>query len=206
MINRKIHNDYIKRNGSIEISTYGIFFHSKERRFLAKYYKWGLGLVNGKLHPISEEQDYFIRIFHKHVKYSKIPPKKKDEWYAILDEYQKTWIRYYYVEQLKENINDYTISKDAQNIFFNEDDVDAVIAGKRMSNKDVDDSNFCAKCGNFKGLTKYHFCSNCRISKPKKKKLKRGSITTNRSSFSGRKWNDDKHRNNHNRSSLDRDL
>ena len=50
-----------------------------------------------------------------------------------------------------------------------------------MTNKDVDDSKLCAKCGNFKGLTRYHFCSNCHF-KPKRKNSK-GSITTNRSSL-----------------------
>jgi len=206
VINRKIHNDYIAQNGSTEINTYGVFFQSEELWFLTKYFKWGLGLVNGNLYPVSKEQENFISVFRNYVKLSNTPPQKQDKWYTMLNKYQKTWIRYYFIVQLKEKINDYTISKDPQSIFINESDIVDAITGKNMSTEKVANSKFCSKCKNFKGITEHHLCNSCRIPKPKKKKLKRGSITTNRSSFSGRKWNDDKHRDNHNRSSLDRDL
>ena len=205
MSDKKTHIDFIKIKGFKHIQTYGIYFQPEEIIFLTKFFNWGLGLVYGELIPISEEQELLVNIFNTHIKQNNIPPKHQEQWYTALNDYQKTWTRYYYVEQLKDKINDFTVSKDPQNIYTYEEDVEAAINEKKKSTNRVPDPKFCSNCGNFKGSTEHLLCSSCRIAKPKKEKLKRGSITTNRTSFSGRKWNDDKHRDNDKRSSLGRD-
>ena len=205
MPDKKIHLDFIENKGLRQIETYGIYFQEEELAFLAKFFDWGLGLISGELVPITDEQKLLVNIFNTHIKRNNIPPKHKERWYTALNDYQKAWVRYYYVEQLKDKINDYTVSKDPQNIYRYLEDVEAAITEKKKSTNRDSHPKFCANCGNFKGSTEHLLCSSCRIAKPKKEKLNRGSITSNRTSFSGRKWNDDKHRDNDKRSSLDRD-
>lgn len=204
MSSKSLHYKYINENGVIAV-LFSILFTDDELSFLGKYFKWGLGLVNGEIPPITKEQENFIATFHKYIKDKETPPLRNDVWFSNLNPMQKAWVKYFYVQQLGNRILDFTVDHNRLNIYKSLDDktsTRSTYPKKSATTKKNQKSKLqpvkvksrnCISCGASIGVSKNYKCDKCFVPITKKKKPKRGSITTKRMTFNRTKWNNDRY-------------
>lgn len=202
MSSTSVHHQFIKENGEITVH-FSKFFTKGEISFLSKYYNWGLGLVNGNIPPITIEQENFIATFHKHIKDKETPPYRTDIWYSNLNPMQKAWVKYFYIQLLCDGVLDYTVDHNSLNIFESSESKTPTklnhskkktTTRKKQKTKQQPvkkKGRKCISCGVYIGYSKNYKCINCFVPTTKKKKPKRGSITSKRMTFNRTKWNDD---------------
>ena len=97
---------------------FGLWFSGEELKFLNNWYYYYNDLLNGKIKPESYKQRTFIKIFNEKIKPSRVPIKYHSMEYQRLSQYQKTFVRYYYIQLHKEKIKSYHNAQGSDSIYY----------------------------------------------------------------------------------------
>ena len=105
-------------NISFAIDTRGVWFSEFEMDFLNNWYKYYRDLLDGKIKHETNAQKIFINIFNEKIKKNSIPITFHSKTYQSLNLYQKTLIRYYYIDLYKGKIWDYINTQGSDSIYY----------------------------------------------------------------------------------------
>ena len=97
---------------------FGLWFSHEEIKFLNNWYDYYNDLFNGKIKPESNKQRTFIKIFNEKIKPCRDPIKHHSMEYQRLTLFEKTIIRYYYVQLYKEKIKSYSNAQGSDSIYY----------------------------------------------------------------------------------------
>lgn len=76
------------------------------------------GLCKEEIPPLNTQQKRFVDLFNNKISKLNEPPKNFEKWYVELKNNQKTFVRYYFVNKLKDKINFYLKIHKSDSIYF----------------------------------------------------------------------------------------
>ena len=118
MDGEKKHREYIKQKKTISLNYRGMFFTNSEKLFLSKWYVWMNGLCIEEIPPLNSKQKRFVDLFKSKISNLNEPPKECERWYVELNNNQKTFVRFYFVNKLKDKIDFYLKIHKSDSIYF----------------------------------------------------------------------------------------
>lgn len=118
MEGEKLHREYIKKRKTVSFNYQGMFFTNSEKIFLNKWWVWMDGLCKEEIPPLNTQQKRFVDLFNNKISKLNEPPKNFEKWYVELKNNQKTFVRYYFVNKLKDKINFYLKIHKSDSIYF----------------------------------------------------------------------------------------
>jgi hypothetical protein len=114
----KLHREYIKKRKTVSFNYQGMFFTNSEKIFLNKWWVWMDGLCKEEIPTLNTQQKRFVDLFKNKISKLNEPPKNFEKWYVELKNNQKTFVRYYFVNKLKDKINFYLRIHKSDSIYF----------------------------------------------------------------------------------------
>ena len=118
MDGEKKHREYIKQKKTISLNFRRMFFTRSEKIFLSKWWVWMNGLCSEEIPTITTKQKRFVDLFKSKISKLNEPPKEYERWYVELNKNQKTFVRFYFVNKLKDKINFYLKIHKNDSIYF----------------------------------------------------------------------------------------
>ena len=117
----KHENPKINNKSDLEknkITPFGVWFSEDESAFLEKWYDFYSSVIKGSLPTESTLQEKFVKIFNEKILSSSVPITFHSKAYQNLNIYQKTLIRYHYIDLHKEKIWNYIKSQGSDSIYY----------------------------------------------------------------------------------------
>lgn len=108
----------MKKPLNISTGFYGLWFSSKEIKFLNDWYHYCIDVLNGVDEAETVKQKIFVKLFNDKIKPFKEPITYHSKVYQELNLHQKTIIRYYYIETHKEKIISYHNLQGSDSIYY----------------------------------------------------------------------------------------
>ena len=118
MDGEKKHREYIQQKKTISLNYRGMFFTTSEKLFLSKWYVWMNGLCIEEIPPLNTKQKRFVDLFKSKISNLNEPPKEYERWYVELNNNQKTFVRFYFVNKLKDKIDFYLKIHKSDSIYY----------------------------------------------------------------------------------------
>ena len=118
MEGEKIHREYIKNRKNVSLNYQGMFFTSKEKIFLNKWWVWMDGLCKEEIPTLNIRQKRFVELFKSKISKLDEPPKNFERWYVELNNDQKTFVRFYFVNKLRDKIKFYLKVHNSDSIYY----------------------------------------------------------------------------------------
>lgn len=118
MDDEKKHKEYIKKKKNFSFNYQGMFFTKSEKLFLSKWWVWMNGLCNEEIPTLNSKQKIFVELFKSKISKLNEPPRESERWYVELNNNQKTFVRFYFVNKLKDKINFYLKIHKSDSIYF----------------------------------------------------------------------------------------
>ena len=119
MDREKKHREYIEeRKKTVSLNYRDMFFTKGEKSFLSKWWVWLNGLCIEEISTFTSKQKRFVNLFKSKISKLNEPPKIFERWYVELNDNQKTFVRFYFVNKLKEKIHFYLKIHKSDSIYF----------------------------------------------------------------------------------------
>jgi len=118
MTDSEVHQTFLKNDTPPSLNYYGMFFTDEEKKFLYSWWNWMFSLVSGELPPINFKQKRFVNLYQEKISKLHEPPKEFERWYVELHILQKTFVRYFFVQKHKEEIQRYLKNHGSDSIYY----------------------------------------------------------------------------------------
>jgi uncharacterized protein YifE (UPF0438 family) len=118
MTDSETHRTFLKNDTPPSLNYYEIFFTDEEKKYLSRWWNWMCNLVKGELPPINTQHERFVKLYEEKISKLTEPPKEFEKWYVELHIFQKTFVRYYFVQKHKEDIHRYLKSHGSDSIYY----------------------------------------------------------------------------------------
>lgn len=118
MDGKEKHREYIRNRKTVYFNFRGMYFTDSEKMVLKKWWVWMDGLCKEEISPLNMTQKRFVDLFKNKISKLNEPPKYFEQWYVELNNIQKTFVRFYLVNKLKDKIDSYLRIHKSDSIYY----------------------------------------------------------------------------------------